>query len=119
MDFDQIIVAHSNWKKRFVAHLEGREKLVPDMVAKDNACDFGKWLHGEGRAYENRPEYLAARDAHAAFHQMAAATLNQAARVSNKDQALALVGAKTDYSRASARCIAALTSLREAVSGRR
>ncbi|MCC6537355.1 MAG: CZB domain-containing protein [Bryobacterales bacterium] len=118
MDFDQIIVAHSNWKKRFVAHLEGKEKLVADVVAKDNVCDFGKWLYGEGRAHANRAEYLAARDAHAAFHKTAATALSQAAGVLSKDEALALVGLRSDYSRASANCIAALTALRDSVNGR-
>ncbi len=119
MNFGQIIVAHANWKKRLAAHLEGREKLVADVVAKDNACDFGRWLNREGQAYVSRPEYRAAREAHAAFHTTAAAVLNnQATGLRSKEEALALVGFQSEYSRASAQCIAALTALRDAVAGR-
>ncbi|MCC6537354.1 MAG: CZB domain-containing protein [Bryobacterales bacterium] len=119
MVFDEVIVAHSNWKKRFVAHIEGREKLAADVVAKDNACEFGKWLNGEGQAHAARAEFKTAREAHTEFHRKAAAALNQAARASNKEEALTLVGLRSDYSRASANCVTALTALRDAVGGAR
>jgi hypothetical protein len=46
MNFDQVIMAHTRWKVRFLNFVEGKEKLEADTVAKDNLCDLGQWIYG-------------------------------------------------------------------------
>jgi hypothetical protein len=68
------ITAHVNWKLRIHALLTGRlsEKLEPATIARDNVCELGKWIHGEGKAKMPPAEHAALVAAHAAFHKEAA-----------------------------------------------
>jgi methyl-accepting chemotaxis protein len=40
-----------------------------ETIRKDNYCELGKWLHGEGKAqYGGLPSYKACLKKHAEFH---------------------------------------------------
>lgn len=68
------IAAHVNWKLRIHALLTGRlsEKLEPTNIARDNVCELGKWIHGEGKGTMPPAEHATLVAAHAAFHKEAA-----------------------------------------------
>ena len=72
MDFDGAIRAHSNWMLRLFGYCKGtsREKLNPETIQKDNVCDLGQWLHGEGQKFAADPEFSGLLQAHAAFHEV-------------------------------------------------
>ena len=74
MDFDAAIKAHANWRLRLFGYCTGksREKLDVRSIEKDNVCDLGKWLHGEGKRYQSDAIFPKLIAAHAAFHQSAA-----------------------------------------------
>ena len=71
-DFSAIIQAHLNWKKRLrVATNDPSEaaRLDPQTICKDNLCDLGKWLYGDGQACcSTLPEYGRLKSRHAEFH---------------------------------------------------
>ena len=61
----------------------GDERQVrprPAVVAKDNACEFGCWLHGPdlAAAEKNGPHYQKVRELHASFHAVAADVVRNA-----------------------------------------
>ena len=74
MDFDSAVKAHTNWMLRLFGYARGtsQEKLDAQSIEKDNVCDLGKWLRGEGRKYAAEPEFSELVTAHAAFHKSAA-----------------------------------------------
>lgn len=111
MNFNQVIFAHSDWKNRFKLFLEGKEKLVQTDVAKDNQCELGKWLYGIGREHAHLPEYLNVKEKHAQFHGVAAQVVGQSLKLP-KDKAVQLVEVGSDYAKASAACVNAISQLK-------
>lgn len=81
MDFQEAISAHQKWKVRLRMVIDGKstEKLDPDVVCKDDQCDLGKWIHGEGgRTIGSKPEFGEVKTTHANFHQVAGRVLKKA-----------------------------------------
>ena len=82
MNFDDAITAHSQWRIRLQGVIAGtnQEKLDPQVVALDNKCPLGQWIHGEAKAqFATLGEYPDLVKKHAEFHQCAAAVLHQLA----------------------------------------
>lgn len=114
MNFNDALVAHTNWKNRIKHSINSGEQLDATSVAKDNACELGQWIHGEGTKFTSLPEFQAVKAKHMEFHQTAAETIRQASDLP-KDQALALVGFGSAYSTASAGCVNAIAALKAKV----
>jgi hypothetical protein len=68
------ITAHVNWKLRIHALLSGKlsEKLDPGAIARDDTCELGKWIHGEGRTQMPKDAHSDLMTSHASFHKEAA-----------------------------------------------
>jgi hypothetical protein len=68
------IAAHVNWKLRIHALLSGKlsEKLDPGTIARDNVCELGKWIYGEGKEQMSGDTHSDLMAAHASFHKEAA-----------------------------------------------
>lgn len=66
--------AHSEWIVKFrialsQAQEHNAEQIDVHTIAKDDCCEFGKWLYGEGKVkYGFLPSYRTCLDKHAAFH---------------------------------------------------
>lgn len=111
MDLGNAIEAHLQWKVRLRMFINGTgaERLDPAVVAKDNQCDLGKWIHGPATAYASRPSYVALRRAHAEFHA-------NAARVVTKTVAGDKAGAEGvlsgSYAQASLKVVEAIQKIR-------
>jgi methyl-accepting chemotaxis protein len=77
MNFDDAVNAHSQWKARLQAAINGstREVLDPVTIAMDNKCVLGQWIYGEAKVHSELPEYVALKKEHASFHQCAAEVL--------------------------------------------
>ena len=114
MDFDVLILAHSNWKRRFHEHLRGKHELDVETVRQVTQCNMGKWLRGEGLPYSNTPEYQDLKLKHARFHEMAADILERAATLSDSE-AIKLVDPNSDFERASRQCVAAISTMGDRV----
>jgi len=70
MNFDDAIAAHIKWKVRLTQFIDGTgtEKLVSTTVCKDNLCDLGKWVYGDGMKFKGLPHYQDLVKKHANFH---------------------------------------------------
>lgn len=69
MNLDNAISAHAAWKTKFRAAIASKEAMDATTIGKDNCCELGKWLHGEGgRVYGAKPEFTALINSHKVFH---------------------------------------------------
>ncbi len=66
------LAAHAAWMTQLREYIYGAGEMDRGAVGRDNECDIGRWLYGEGLAHRQLPEYQHARDVHAAFHRRAA-----------------------------------------------
>ncbi len=85
MDLRQAITQHMQWKFRLDLLVAGysRETLDPDRVEREDSCDLGLWIAGEGeRTYGSNPAFLSLQRTHAEFHRCIARVirLQQAGR---------------------------------------
>ncbi|MEQ1568746.1 MAG: CZB domain-containing protein [Myxococcota bacterium] len=101
MDFDAAIRAHSRWKLRLVSYVHGPDQsLDPEEVGRDDRCDLGCWLHGDGARYAALPAFGALVQAHARFHRAAAEVVTRADQGEWVSSEVAL-GSSSAYERAS------------------
>ena len=115
MNFDEMILAHSRWKSRLKAAIQGKEKIDVENVGKDDQCELGKWLQGEGKKHADLPEFEELKTKHAKFHATVARVVAQAKALPT-DEALTLVESlNSDYARASSDCINAIAKLRKSI----
>jgi hypothetical protein len=113
MNFDEAIIAHSQWKlklRSYVAQPDG--SLKAGEVQLDNKCSLGQWLYGEGQKYSGFPEYATLKEEHAKFHKAAADIIRRADAKQDVSKELAL-GQKSDFLTASSNVINAITALRK------
>ncbi len=112
MDFGDAIRAHVEWKLRLRMLLDGQgEPMSRDVVARDDACELGRWIHGQGRVYLEDPAYAELKEAHARFHQAAAEIVRLA---EGGDQQRAVASLETgEYSKRSAAVVAAIMRMRQ------
>ena len=117
MNFEEAITAHSQWKIRLQGVISGtnKEVLDPQIVAKDDRCALGQWIHGEARKYELLPEYADLVKDHARFHRCAAEVLH-AAQTGQTEKAKANV-TSGDFHEVSLKTITAIRKLRKKVQG--
>jgi hypothetical protein len=75
------IEAHIKWKNRLKGAIDGSgtEVIDPNTVSRDDLCELGKWLNGEGkRRFGDHPEFGKILAHHTHFHRCAGHTLNLA-----------------------------------------
>lgn len=75
------IDAHIRWRHRLESFVQGtsQERLLFQVVASDDQCVLGKWLHGEAkRKYGHFDLFTELVAIHAQFHQFAGGVLNAA-----------------------------------------
>jgi hypothetical protein len=79
MKLQDAITAHVNWKLRIHALLTGKlaDKLDPAAIARDNVCDLGKWIWGEGKNEIPQATLAELRATHAEFHREAARIVSE------------------------------------------
>lgn len=93
LDIDVAIAAHENWKARLLAYLDGKssEDLRPEVVACDDRCDLGKWIHGEGQAsLGSDVAFVDLRATHKMFH-YSASTIVTMAQTGRRNEARELL----------------------------
>jgi hypothetical protein len=72
MDLNAAHAAHSAWKGRLRQAIENQETLDTACIGRDDCCELGKWLHGEGRGrFGHLPEFVALLERHKEFHREA------------------------------------------------
>jgi hypothetical protein len=113
MDLSQAIEKHVQWKTRLRAAISAKETLDADTIAKDDCCDIGRWMYGDGKAqYGQLPSFKQCVTKHALFHTEAA----KVARVINAkryDEADHMLRTGTPYAAASTDVGVALIRLKQ------
>lgn len=95
--------AHGMWKARLHSAIStGKSDFEAANVAKDDKCDFGKWLHGGvSGAARSSARYNAVKAEHARFHVEAARVLSLALS-GKRDEAKNAMAAGSAFAKISA-----------------
>jgi methyl-accepting chemotaxis protein len=108
LDFDKVITAHAQWKTKFRAAISQQEQLKAETIARDDACELGKWIYSEGKAALGQSsEFAKLVSEHKHFHHSA----GDVAQVINQrrfDAATDMIGPRSAFTTASNRVIATL-----------
>lgn len=94
---------HGKWKVRLRNMIEtGQVTVDRHTVARDDACDFGKWLYSNRDRLSRHPDFQEVQELHAKFHQEVGQTISliQDGKHRKAAAALAITG---NVSRMSAR----------------
>ncbi|MFM9870094.1 CZB domain-containing protein [Achromobacter xylosoxidans] len=112
MNLDESIQKHAEWKLKFRSAISRKEQMDAETIGKDNCCQLGVWLYGEGKLkYSAKPEFGAIVRKHKAFH----AEAGKIARLINSnqyEQAEKEMGTGTPYSQASSAVGAAIIAFK-------
>lgn len=111
MNFDDAIAAHIKWKVRLHQFIDGTsaEKLSSAVVCKDNQCDLGKWIYGDGAKFKAAPHYQDLVKKHANFHICAAEVVK---KVEGGDKTGAHAALGGPFAVASKETVAAIMTLK-------
>ena len=72
------ITSHARWKGQLREAIDRGQLPDPISVHADDRCDLGKWIYGEGMAYQAAFEYQNLKLLHAQFHERAASVVEVA-----------------------------------------
>ena len=112
-EIDAALGVHAKWRARLeTAIVAGRSEFIPAVVAKDDACDFGKWLRTVGGEDAKTAHFVKVRSFHADFHSMAAKILTMAV-TGRKAEAQKALDPGGDYARTSGKLAMALNVWKE------
>ncbi len=101
MDLNHAIDRHAEWKIKFRRAISGHEMMDAATISKDNACELGKWLHGEAKAKFGKHDSLDdCITKHAAFH-VEAGRVAQLINQKKFTEAEAMLNSGTSYAAAS------------------
>ena len=112
MTLDQAVEKHAEWKVKLRSAITRQQTLDTPTIAKDNCCQLGKWLYGEGRAkFGNRTEFGSLMSLHKTFHAEAAG-ISELINDKKYAEASRAIGDKTAYDKASRSVINAINALK-------
>jgi methyl-accepting chemotaxis protein len=113
MNLAEAIKKHTDWKIKLRSAITNHETVDAATISRDNACEFGKWLHGDGRAaYGHRPGFANCVSAHAAFH-LEAGKVAAAINAKKYDEAKAMLAIGTQFAGLTGTVSAAIANLQK------
>jgi hypothetical protein len=71
MNYRNSMHAHMMWSADLWDRINGGEQIDPDEIGRDDRCEIGRWLHGEGQTYKWLSDFGRLKELHAQFHQRA------------------------------------------------
>lgn len=111
--------AHAEWMAELREFIYGNGTMESEHVARDDQCELGNWLYGEGKRYRHLEEYDNARQIHAALHRHAAQVVDLV-RIGRRTEAAAHVAPGGKLRKMSGALVKAFAQLnRRIVSARR
>lgn len=112
MTFQQILTAHAQWKATFLESISGNMSLDAGGISRDDLCNVGLWLHGEGKSrFGDLSSFSKLTAEHARFH-LEAAKVCFAINEGKHAEALLMLDASTPYAEASQAFTQAFTAFR-------
>lgn len=115
MDLNSAVEKHTEWKTKFRVAITKQETMDAATISKDNCCELGRWLHGEGKSkYGGLASHKDCVTTHAKFHEEAGKV---AAAINSKkfDQATNMLSAGTTYAAASSAVGVAIMKLKKEI----
>jgi hypothetical protein len=113
MDIDSAIRAHAAWKLKLSLYIKNPDgSLDPNVVGRDNHCDLGKWIYGEGARLAADPQFSQLKVAHSQFHRAAGNIIRRADAGENVSADISL-SADSDYGCSSQKVTSLLMSMRK------
>lgn len=113
MNLDNAAAAHALWKTKLRAAIAKQEQLDVVSLSRDDRCELGQWLHGEGKSsYGRLASHGDCMHKHLAFH----SEVTKVAQVVNAGhyaQAESLLGAGSGFAKASSALSVAFLKLRK------
>jgi hypothetical protein len=101
MNLDNAVQTHAQWKTKLRSAISKRLQLDLVTLSRDDCCELGQWLHGEGRLnYGQLASHANCIHKHLAFH----SEVTKVARTVNAQQfdaAESMLNAGTPYAKAS------------------
>ncbi len=117
MDFDNAVTVHVNWKFRLRAYIRQPDgSLNAEIVSKDDQCELGEWLYGDGLDHKAAPCFEELRLAHAAFHRSAGAIVAEADR--GNPGTGQMIDGNSEFARYSSKVTALIGTLRRQIADR-
>lgn len=113
MDLENAVQVHAQWKVKLRTAITKQEGLDAKVIGVDNACELGKWLHGDAKGkYGKLASYTECVSAHAAFHK-AAGQVAQVITDKKYDEAIKMLENGTSFAKASTAVGVALGKLKK------
>jgi hypothetical protein len=101
MNLENAIQKHSEWKTKFRSAISKQETMDAATIGKDNCCELGMWLYGEGKNQFGRlAGHADCTQKHKMFH-VEAGKVAVAINAKKYTEAEAMINANTPYSDAS------------------
>ena len=108
--FRAAVEAHTKWKSRLRMCIDNRDRCTDPAVAeKDDACDLGKWIYGDGQRFSADDDYRKLCKDHADFHRCAASIIRSVQQERTGEAEKLLAG---EYAKVSTRVIGMLSHLK-------
>lgn len=115
MNFQDAITAHTQWKMKLTSYIAKPDhSLNASEVGKDNKCQLGQWLYGEGHKYSSLPEFSTLVSDHTRFHKAASEIIKKADAGQRVTEEIAL-GARSEFASASAAVVKSLIAMKAKV----
>jgi hypothetical protein len=115
IDLTEAVEAHMKWKHRLQDYVEGKssEQLDPLVVARDDQCKLGQWIHGPAlHHFHDDKSFEELRKDHAQFH-FAAANVVKDIQENKRAEAEKILSG--EYAAISHKVVAELTELNKLV----
>ena len=88
ISYSNAIHWHLEWVINILADIKTPEAMIPGEIARDDACEIGKWLIDEGAQYQDLPEYRELQAIHRDLHKCVAdaVLLAQSGKLNDAEQ---------------------------------
>lgn len=113
MDLNTAVQSHINWRVKFRKAITEHQTMDVSTIAKDNCCELGKWLHGDGKVlYGKLKSFQDCVTKHAAFH-VEAGKVAKSINAKKFTEAEALLAPGTPYTSTSNAVCVAISQVKE------
>lgn len=113
MNLDNAVQTHAQWKTKLRSAIAQHAQLDLVTLSRDDCCELGEWLHGEGKAsYGRLSSHADCVHRHVVFH----SEVTKVAKAVNSRQfemAQSMLNAGTTYAKASSALSVAFLQLRK------
>ena len=113
MNLDNAVQTHALWKTKLRAAISKHEQLDLVTLSRDDCCELGLWLHGEGKtSYGRLASHADCVHKHVVFH----SEVTRVAKAVNAklfDSAEDMLSAGTPYAKASSALSVSFLQLRK------